>query len=242
MEGLIIPTAPLLAAVCEAENRRRDAVPVAGERAASLLDVARVACAASSPDELFDRLVATRVSDVARSVPSRWGRISLGELLELVETGRGAAYHDGVLTCFEDVAELLLTIAPPVPAAPYAAKPQRIERDAPLSRALLQLYLCGGTPLLVGDCVLTLRSALCGFAGRCMEGGMDGVPFDSYSYSVPAPELDASAGFPEALRLALRYGAVLVGGGVLTPRSACSIIVRASRPSRPGAMRLSEFL
>jgi hypothetical protein len=76
-----------MAAVYEAEYRRRDAAPVAGGMAVSLLDIARLAYTASSPDDLFDRLVSTRVSDVARRVPSRWGRISLGEFVAMVEEG-----------------------------------------------------------------------------------------------------------------------------------------------------------
>ena len=239
LERVLAPTDPLVAAVYEAEYRRRDHVPVAGGMVASLLDIARVACVASSPDGLFDRLMDTRVSDVARRVPARWGRITLGELLLLVEAGGGAAYHDGLLTCFEDVAELLRTVAPPIPAAPLAERAPRIERGASLTTALLQLYMNGGSPLLVGDCVVTLRSALCGFAGRCMEGGVAGAPFDAYSYAVPAPELDSSAELPEAMRLVGMYGAVLVGGGVLTARAVCSIVKRSSRPGR---LRLSEYL
>jgi hypothetical protein len=66
--------------------------------------------------------------------------------------------------------------------------------------------LDGGTPVLVEDCVVTLRSALCGFAGQCVERDVVDAPFDAYSYSVPAPELDASATLSEALNLLLRYG------------------------------------
>ena len=239
MEGRLALCRPLMAAVYEAEYRRRSAVPVAGEMAASLLDIARVAHAASSPDELFERLISTRVSEVARRVPSRWGRISLGEFAALVEAGGGAAYHDGFLACYEDVAELLRSLPLQSPAAPLAVKPTRLGGSASLARALLQLCLDGGTPVLVEDCVVTLRSALCGFAGQCAERDVVDAPFDAYSYSVPAPELDASATLSEALNLLLRYDVVIVSGGVLTPREACSVI---ARPSRPGRMRLSELL
>jgi hypothetical protein len=239
LERFLAPNAPLMAAVYEAEYRRRDAAPVAGEMAVSLLDIARLAYTASSPDDLFDRLVSTRVSDVARRVPSRWGRISLGEFVAMVEEGGGAAYHEGYLATYEDLVELLGPLQLPVPAANLALRASRIGGDASLSRALLQLLLDGGTPVLVGDCVVTLRSALCGFAGQCVEREMSGVPFDAYSYSVPAPELDASATLSEALRLLNMYGVVVVDGGVLTPRALGSIVKRSSRPGR---MRLSEYL
>jgi hypothetical protein len=207
-----------MAAVYEAEYRRRDAAPVAGEMAVSLLDIARLAYTASSPDDLFDRLVSTRVSDVARRVPSRWGRISLGEFVAMVEEGGGAAYHEGYLATYEDLVELLGPLQLPVPAANLALRASRIGGDASLSRALLQLLMDGGTPVLVE---------------------MSGVPFDAYSYSVPAPELDASASLSEALRLLNMYGVVVVDGGVLTPRALGSIVKRSSRPGR---MRLSEYL
>jgi len=228
-----------MAAVYEAEYRRRDHVPVADGVAVSLLDIARVAYTASSPGELFDRLMATKISDVARRVPSRYGRINLGEFAALVEAGGGAAYHDSFLVCYEDVVELLRTLTFPTPAAPLAVKPSRLEGGESLARALLQLCLDYGTPVLVDGYVLTLRSALCGFAGQCMERDAVDMPFDAYSYSIPAPELDASATLSEALKLLGRYGVVIIDGGVITPRAACSII---ARPSRPGKIRLSEFL
>ena len=98
----------------------------------------------------------------------------MGEFVAMVEEGGGAAYHEGYLATYEDLVELFRPLQLPVPAANLALRASRIGGNASLSRALLQLLMDGGTPVLVYDCVVILRSALCGFAGQCMEREMSG--------------------------------------------------------------------